>query len=249
MLRAEEVLDAGAFDRHLLVRDLRVEGGREIERSTDTDLCRWMEAHGATRRHRSRLTTGNLDMNKRFFLALGSLAILSAACTTPDPQMRVDPAIKRRSIDADVDSALAKLHLQVPGSRELTAKANGVLVFPSVFSAGLFISGSYGQGALRTGGRTEAYYSTTAASVGLLAGADTKTVVLLFMNQGSLDKFRASRGWTVGADASVTLIEVAADASVDTRTAQHPVVGYVLNNAGLMGSLSVDGTKISKLEL
>ncbi|HEX6704163.1 MAG TPA: YSC84-related protein [Albitalea sp.] len=190
-------------------------------------------------------------MNKRFFLALGSLAILSAACTTTgtaEPRARVDPAIKLRSIDADVDSALARLHVQVPGSRELTAKANGVLVFPSVFSAGLFISGSYGQGALRTGGRTEAYYSTTAASVGLLAGADTKTVVVLFLNQASLDKFRASRGWTVGADASVTLIDVGADAGFDTLTARHPVVAYVVNAAGLMGGLSVDGTRISRIE-
>ena len=188
-------------------------------------------------------------MNKRTFLTLACIAIASSACTTTSHEARIDPAVKRSSINADVDSALAKLHLQVPGSRELTAKASGVLVFPSVVSAGLIVAGSYGQGALRIGGRTEGYYSTTAASVGLLAGADSKMVVVLFMNQGSLDKFRASKGWTVGADASVTLIEVGADTSVDTRTAQHPVVGYVLANAGLMGNLSVDGTKINKLEL
>ena len=130
----------------------------------------------------------------------------------------------------------------------MTAKAKGVLVFPTVVSAGLGVGGSYGQGALRVGGRTEGYYSTTAASVGLLAGADSKAVFVLFMTQESLDKFRASKGWTAGADASVTMLKVGASAAVDTQTMQQPVVGYALSNAGLMANLSLDGTKINKID-
>ena len=72
------------------------------------------------------------------------------------------------------------------------------------------MGGSYGQGALRVGGRTGGYYRTTSASVGLLAGADSKAVYVLFMTQESLDRFRASKGWTAGADASVTMIKVGA---------------------------------------
>jgi len=188
-------------------------------------------------------------VNKRSFLAFGAAAILSAACTTTGANTPGEAAAKRRSIDAAVDSALAKLHAQVPGSREMTDKARGVLVFPSVVSAGFVVGGSYGQGALRSGGRTAGYYSTTAASVGLLAGADSKAVVILFMNQESLDKFRASDGWTAGVDASITLVEVGAAGTVDTRTARHPVLAYVLTQAGLMGNLGVDGTKINKLDL
>ncbi|MGO4394004.1 YSC84-related protein [Variovorax sp. M-6] len=187
-------------------------------------------------------------MDKRSFLAGGLLAVLAAACSTTSPSGG-DPAAKRTSIDASVDSALSKLYAQAPGSREMTGKAKGVLVFPSVVSAGLGVGGSYGQGALRVGGRTDGYYSTTAASVGLLAGADSKAVYVLFMTQESLDKFRASKGWTAGADASVTMIKVGASAAVDTQTMQQPVVGYALSNAGLMANLSLDGTKVSKLDL
>lgn len=186
-------------------------------------------------------------MNKRSFVAGGLLAVLAAACSTTSTKGG-DSAAKRSSIDASVDSALSKLYAQEPGSRELTGKAKGVLVFPAVVSAGLGIGGSYGQGALRVGGKTEGYYSTTAGSVGLLAGADSKAVYLLFMTQESLDKFRASRGWTAGADASVTMLKVGASAAVDTQTSQQPVVGYALSNAGLMANLSLDGTKISKLD-
>ena len=110
-------------------------------------------------------------MDKRSFLACGLLAVLATACSSTSSG---DPAAKRSSIDASVDSAMSRLHAQVPGSRELTGKARGVLVFPSVVSAGLGVGGSYGQGALRVGGRSVGYYSTTAASVGLLAGADPR---------------------------------------------------------------------------
>jgi lipid-binding SYLF domain-containing protein len=193
-------------------------------------------------------------MNKRLFLSTASIAAMAAllpACSTTGSSASSDPASKRRSIDAAVDAALTKLYSTAKGSQELVAKSKGVLVFPSVVSAGFIVGGSYGEGALRTGGgtTTAGYYSTAAASAGLLAGADSKSVYLLFMTQEALDKFNSSKGWTAGADASVTLVSVGANATVDTQTAQQPVVGFVLNNAGLMANLSVDGTKVSKLDI
>jgi lipid-binding SYLF domain-containing protein len=74
-------------------------------------------------------------------------------------------------------------------------------------------------------------------------------VYILFMTDESLNKFRASNGWTVGADASISLIKTGASASIDTQTAQQPVVGYVLTNAGLMANLALDGTKITRLDV
>ena len=69
------------------------------------------------------------------------------------------------------------------------------------------------------------------------------------MTQASLDKFQASKGWTAGADASVSILKAGADAGVDTQTVQQPVIGYVLTNAGLMANLSIDGTKVQKLDI
>jgi lipid-binding SYLF domain-containing protein len=160
-----------------------------------------------------------------------------------------DPAAKRREIDASVDNALSELYANTQGSRELANKARGILVFPSVVSAGFVVGGTYGQGALRKGGSTSGYYSVGAASVGLLAGAQSKAIYLLFMTQESLQKFETSEGWTAGADASVALADMGADARVDTKTAQAPIVGFVRTNSGLMANLSIDGTKISKLKL
>ncbi|MEO8856360.1 MAG: YSC84-related protein [Burkholderiaceae bacterium] len=187
-------------------------------------------------------------IRRKLFLSLGAAAFVSA-CTTTNPDISGSASSKRQKIDAGVTSALSKLVAQVPDSRNLMALARGILVFPSVLSAGFVVGGSYGQGALLEGGRTTGYYSTVAASVGLLAGAESKAVYILFMTQDALDKFKASRGWAVGADASVTMIKAGASASVDTQTARNPVIGYALSNAGLMASLSLDGTKITPLNL
>ncbi len=160
-----------------------------------------------------------------------------------------DPSVKRQSIDANVDGALSRLYEKSPGARELVSKARGTLVFPSVVSAGFVVGGSYGQGALRMRGAPEEYYSLAAGSVGLLAGADSKVVVLLFMTQEALDKFESSKGWTVGADAGVTLVTVAANVEIDSKTAQQAIIGFVMTNGGLMANVSLEGAKFSRLML
>ena len=185
---------------------------------------------------------------KRRNLLLACSAGLIAACSTPG-EGPADPAAKRRAIDAEVDGALADLYAATPTARELASKAQGILVFPKIVSAGFIVGGSYGQGALRKGGATAGYYSVGAGSVGLLAGAQSKAMYLLFMTTEALQKFESSKGWTAGADASVVVVDEGAAARVDTKTAQAPVIGFVRSTAGLMANLSLDGTKFNKLTL
>lgn len=180
-------------------------------------------------------------------LAACSLAFVG--CTTTKPGTGSTPTSARTAIDADVDAALSKLYNTVPGSRELVSRSAGVLVFPSVISASLGIGAEYGRGALRSGGRTQGYYSTTAGSVGWQAGAQSRAVVYVFTTQDALDKFRASNGWTVGADATVALATVGANGQVDTNTVRQPVVGYVMTNAGLEAGVALQGAKISPVML
>ena len=190
---------------------------------------------------------------KNKLIALASAAALAigsvTGCSTTSKPADATPAAKKQSIDAGIDAALAQLYAQDPSARELVAKARGTLIFPSVVTAGFVVGGSYGEGALRSYGASERYYKTLAGSVGLLAGAESKSVFILFMNQEALDKFRASNGWTVGADASVAMMKVGANAQVDSATAQQAVIGYVLTNGGLMANLSLEGTKVTPLDL
>ena len=190
---------------------------------------------------------------KSKLIALASAAALAigaiTGCTTTSKPPADTPAQKRQNLDAAVDAALAQLYAQDPASRELVAKSRAVLVFPSIVTAGFVIGGSYGEGALRVAGRSERYYKTAAGSVGLLAGGESKAMYLLFMTDEALNKFKASNGWTVGADASVAMMRTGATAAVDSASAQQAVIGYVLVKGGLMANLSLEGTKVSPLDI
>ena len=188
-------------------------------------------------------------MNKRAFAAalLGAL-VFASGCTTTSSGTS-DPKARAAAIDAGVDSMLAELYKQASGSEQMVRNAKGVLVFPAVISAAFVFGASTGDGALREAGKTTGYYRKAGGSVGFQAGAQSQAVFLLFMTDEALNRFKASNGWTVGADANVTLINVGANAQVTTNTAQQAVVGYVLANTGLMGGVSLDGTRIFPLRL
>lgn len=189
-------------------------------------------------------------MHTRSFFSVITLltSVLVSGCSNMGTAVG-DSSAERHSIDANVDASISKLYVQIPGSQELVGKAAGILVFPSVVSAGLGVGGSYGKGELRKGVQVAGYYSITAGAVGLIAGADSKAEFVLFMTPQSYDRFVASRGWTAGVDASVALVKMGADGRVDTGTTQPEVIGLVLTNGGLMANLSIDGAKFNHLDL
>jgi lipid-binding SYLF domain-containing protein len=188
-------------------------------------------------------------MNKRFFLgALLGLMVFTSGCTTTGPDSG-DPAARRQSLNSGADAALANLYRQVQGSEQLVRQARGVLVFPSVLEAGFVFGAWRGDGVLRINGTTTSFHRTQGGSFGLQAGAQSTAVFLLFMTDDALNRFRSSRGWTAGVDASVTMITVGANAQVTSATAQQPVIGYVLANTGLMAGVTVDGSRITTLNL
>lgn len=186
---------------------------------------------------------------RTLLLAITAGAGSLAGCTVTKPEASADPVAQRREIDAGVTRALDDLYQQVRGSREMVARAQGVLVFPNFVSAGLGVGGSYGRGGLRVRGRPAGYYSMASGAIGIIAGAQSRAVFFLFMTPESLQKFEASSGWTAGVDASVAMIDAGADAQVNTATIRQPVVGYVLTNKGLMANLSLEGSKINRLQL
>ena len=63
----------------------------------------------------------------------------------------------------------------------------------------------------------------------------------------ALAGFDAKAGWKVGVDGSVTLITLGAGASIDTNQITSPVIGFVLDPKGLMYNLTLEGSKISRI--
>jgi lipid-binding SYLF domain-containing protein len=150
-------------------------------------------------------------------------------------------------IDTSVDVALEQFEKDIKGGNEFLKSAKGLLVFPSVIKAGIGIGGEYGEGALRIGGLTVDYYSTAAASIGFQLGAQSKKIIIVFMQDDALKKFRESKGWEAGVDGSVALIELGAGGTLDTTNIKSPIVGFVFGNKGLMFNLTLEGSKYTKI--
>jgi lipid-binding SYLF domain-containing protein len=189
-------------------------------------------------------------MNRRTFFSLTAIAMASSLVACNTTSTPTEAANKRKEIDTSVEAALSKLYSSTPGAQAQGSKAKGILVFPSVIAAGLVVGGEYGEGALRAGGTSVAYYKTSTASFGLQIGAQSKAVFLMFMTDDALNKFRTSdKGWTAGVDGSVAVAKTGANGALDTATTNAPIVGFVLTNSGLMANLSFEGTKVSKLDI
>lgn len=150
-------------------------------------------------------------------------------------------------IDASVNAGLDRLKEEVKGADKLLDDAKGVLVIPGVLQAGVGIGGEYGEGALQVGRKTVAYYRLVSGSFGFQLGAQKKDVILLFMTDSALEKFRSSDGWEAGVDGSVALVK-GVEGSLDTATLRQPILGFVVGQKGLMYNLSLEGTKFTKID-
>lgn len=180
-------------------------------------------------------------------LGLGSIAMVG--CTTTTQKTQAAPASSRAAMETAVNETLSRLYSTVPGSREMVSKAAGVLVFPAVVGGSFVVGADHGKGALRVGGSTVNYYSTTSASIGFQAGGQSRSVIYVFNTQDALQKFRNSNGWTADADATVAIGTVGANGHVDTKTVQQPVASFVLTNVGLEAGVAVGGSKITPITL
>lgn len=172
------------------------------------------------------------------------LLALWALIAIAGPAAQASSAVE---IDADVDAALTRFYNEVRGGYDLEHRAAGVLVFPSVVKAGFGVGGEYGEGALRLGGRTAAYFNIVSASIGFQLGVQARTVILLFMTQDALERFRRTDGWKVGVDGSVTLVTVGIGGALDSNQIKRPVLGFILDQKGLMYNLTLEGSKISRV--
>jgi lipid-binding SYLF domain-containing protein len=186
-----------------------------------------------------------LFTNKRIlssFVTVFIIALLIAPTFS-----HVAQAATAKEIDVSVEVALDRFKNDVRGASEFLANAKGVLVIPNVIRIGFGLGGEYGEGALIVGGKTVDYYSTAAGSFGFQIGAQSKNIIIIFMDETALTKFRDSLGWRAGVDGSVALIDQGAGSSVDTNNLQHPIVGFIFGLKGLMVNLSLEGSKFTKL--
>ena len=161
--------------------------------------------------------------------------------------VKASHAASAKGIDVKVDFALEFFKNEVNGGQEFLKGAKGVLVIPRIIKAGLVLGGEYGEGALRVGGKTVDYYSVAAGSFGFQLGIQEKNIIIVFMEDEALKKFRGSPGWKAGADGSIVLTSIGVGGFTDTMTAHSSIVTYVFGQRGLMFNVTLEGAKFTKL--
>jgi lipid-binding SYLF domain-containing protein len=65
----------------------------------------------------------------------------------------------------------------------------------------------------------------------------------------ALAKFRRVAAGQFGADASVAVMRTGATAAIDSATAQQAVIGLRARQGGLMANLSLEGTRVTPLDI
>lgn len=144
--------------------------------------------------------------------------------------------------------ALRNLYRTNPVAESLSKSAKAILVFPKLVKAGLVFGGSYGEGCLfRTDKPTE-YFNSVQASFGWQAGAESYGYVVFLMNSKAIGYLHRTQGWEVGVGPTVVVVDEGVAKNLTTSTLKDDAYAFIFDQQGLMASLSIEGTKISRIK-
>ena len=187
--------------------------------------------------------TKNENLKMRILVVALTLMLFTVHLLSP----AVARAASASAIDRDVSATLAKLYKNNPGAKGLADKAVGALVFPSIVKGGFIIAGQFGDGALRKGSKTVAYYRSLAASYGFQAGVQAFGYVLFFMDDASVQYLDNSAGFELGTGPSLVVLDAGFGKNLSTTTLQKGVFAFIFDQKGLMGGAGIQGSKITKI--
>ena len=142
---------------------------------------------------------------------------------------------------------LQRFYVEFKGGDELIQKAEGYLVFPEVFKAGLVVGGAYGEGALVQKGSIISYYKMYGTSVGLQAGIKRSSVIVLFLTKEALKRFLNKEEWTVGIDGNISVVNWSKGTDLSSLDIKKDTIAIIFNNQGLMANISLEGIVFQRL--
>ena len=169
-------------------------------------------------------------------LFLGTFATMgsASAATTED-------------LNKDADQALNMLIKSNPLAADAAKKAKAILIFPSIVKAGLVFGGAYGEGVLRQENAVQGYYNSISASFGWQAGAQSYGYVVFLMSNKAIKYLHDTKGWEIGTGPTVVLVNEGVAKNLTSSTLKSDAYAFIFDQQGLMASLSIEGTKISRI--
>jgi lipid-binding SYLF domain-containing protein len=157
-------------------------------------------------------------------------------------------AANAQDLDRNADQALQTLYRTNPVAAEISKHAKAVLVFPNIVKAGLVFGGSYGEGELRKGSTVIDYYNSVSGSWGLQAGAESFGYAVFLMTDEAVAYLDKSHGWEIGVGPTVVVVNEGVAKNLSSSTLKDSAYAVIFDQQGLMASLSIEGTKISRIK-
>lgn len=157
-------------------------------------------------------------------------------------------AASAEDLDRDAAQALEILYRSNPFAQSLASKARGILVFPKILKAGLVFGGSYGEGVLLKKSQQAGYFNSVSASWGWQAGAESYGYVVFLMTSKAVKYLDSSKGWEFGVGPSIVVVNEGVAKNLSTSTLKNDAYAFIFDQQGLMASLSIEGTKISRIK-
>lgn len=187
-----------------------------------------------------------MAQTRAFLLALalsGTAALPLSIATAP-----AATAASVEDLKADANRSLQTLYRTHPFAERLSHRARAILVFPNIVKAGLVFGGAYGEGVLIEGGRADKFYNSVSASWGFQAGAQSFGYAVFLMNDRAVRYLNRTDGWEIGTGPSVVVVDEGAARNLTTSTLKDDAYAFIFNQQGLMLSVSIEGTKVSRIK-
>lgn len=165
------------------------------------------------------------------FLLAGGIASLGACSASPSSE------VDRNLLTQAAEAALSRFESSDSTLAEAIESAYAYAVFPESGKGGFVIGGGGGHGVVYRDGGQIGWCSFTTVTVGLQAGGQGYSMLILFKDQTAFDRF-ASGGLEGSATASAVAVKAGAAANADY---ENGVMVLTDNAAGLMAEATVGG--------
>lgn len=184
-----------------------------------------------------------MNILRRNFLAFTVAVVAIASMST----MNLASAATAQDLDRDAMQALQTLYKAEPVAKTLAQSAKAVLVFPNIVKAGLVFGGSYGEGVLLKGSAVVDYYNSVTGSWGLQIGAESYAYAVFLMTDKAVRYIAETKGWEIGVGPTVVVVDEGVAKNISSSSLKDDAYAFIFSQQGLMAGVSIEGTKISKI--
>ena len=140
----------------------------------------------------------------------------------------------KAALVADATARLQQMRTEDPTLDALLQRGSGYALFPNVSKMGLVVGGAHGWGVVYERGQQTGYSALTQGSVGLQAGVQSFSELLVFETPAALERFKAG-GFGVAADASAVVLKSGAAMKANfvngVAVVVHPISGVMVEAA------------------